>query len=123
MKLRIRGNSLRIRVSQTELAQITECGYVEDTVEFSPEVRLRYRLDVVSTGSVQANYKQHCIQIALPSQKVDHWNETDEVAIWFEQPLGGGKQLKVLVEKDFHCLNPREGDEDTDSFPNPGAKQ
>ncbi|MEE3197306.1 MAG: hypothetical protein VX225_02510 [Pseudomonadota bacterium] len=123
MKLRIRGNSLRVRVSQAELTQITKYGYLEDILEFSPEDHLSYRLDVVPSGSVQASYKNHCIQISLPSHKVDQWNQVDQVSISFQLPLSKDKQLVVLVEKDFQCLNPREGDEDTDSFPNPGVKQ
>ncbi len=123
MKLRIRGNSLRVRVSQAELTQITKYGYLEDTLEFSPEDHLSYRLDVVPSEPAQASYKNHCIQIALPSHKVDQWNQVDQVSISFQLPLSKDKQLVVLVEKDFQCLNPREGDEDTDSFPNPGAKQ
>ena len=37
MKLRIRGNSLRLRVSKTELARIAESGKAEDTARFSSE--------------------------------------------------------------------------------------
>ena len=123
MKLRIRDNSLRVRVSRTELTQITKHGYLENTLEFSPGNHLSYRVDVVPNGPAQAIYKNHCIQIALPSHKVDYWNQVDQVSIGFQLPLGEDKQLVVLVEKDFQCLNPREGDEDADSFPNPGAKQ
>ena len=34
MKLRIRGNSIRLRLSRTEVAQFAGNGNVEDTVEF-----------------------------------------------------------------------------------------
>ncbi|GIT14245.1 MAG: hypothetical protein CM1200mP36_00010 [Gammaproteobacteria bacterium] len=37
-----------------------------------------------------------------------------------EQSLDDGGRLKILVEKDFVCLAPREGEEDeADMFPNP----
>ena len=42
MKLWIRGNSLRLRVSKTELAKIAETGKAEDTMRFSSEQSLRY---------------------------------------------------------------------------------
>ena len=123
MKLRIRGNSVRIRVSQSELAQITEQGFVEDAVEFSPGARLSYRVQVEPSGPVRAIYDEHRVQIVLPSDAVQRWNEPDQVSIQSEQSLGEGKQLSILVEKDFACLSPREGEEDDDSFPNPGATQ
>jgi hypothetical protein len=34
MKLRIHGNSLRLRLSQSEVAQFSKTGYVEDSVQF-----------------------------------------------------------------------------------------
>ncbi|MGH8167708.1 MAG: DUF7009 family protein [Woeseiaceae bacterium] len=34
------------------------------------------------------------------------------------QPLDGD-ELSILVEKDFACLAPREGEDDSDKFPNP----
>ena len=37
MKLRIKGNSLRFRVTQSELAKLVELGRVEETIYFGPE--------------------------------------------------------------------------------------
>lgn len=123
MKLRIRGNSVRIRVSRGELAQIAEDGFAEDTVEFSPGARLSYRVEVVPSGPIRASYDEHCIRIALPSDAVRQWVEPDRVSIDSEQALGEGRRLKILVEKDFACLTPRDGEDDGDLFPNPGANQ
>jgi hypothetical protein len=42
-----------------------------------------------------------------------------------EQVLDDGAKLTILVEKDFACLTPREGEDESDMFPNPdddGAK-
>jgi len=47
--------------------------------------------------------------------------QPDEVSLQAEQPLGDGENLKLLVEKDFRCLSPREGEDDADLFPNPGV--
>jgi hypothetical protein len=45
MKLRIRGNSIRFRLSQTEMVQLVETGDVRDSVEFGPDARLDYRVE------------------------------------------------------------------------------
>ena len=57
MKLRIRGNSLRLRVSKTELAKIAETGKAEDTVRFlvgaEPALRNRGAPDGRRDGDVR----------------------------------------------------------------------
>ena len=117
MKLRIRGNSVRIRVSQSELAQIAEQGFAEDAVEFSPGVKLSYRVEVTPAGPIRATYDERGVQIVLPSDAVQRWTEPNEVSIQSEQSLGDGKQLTILVEKDFACLSPREGEDEPIHFP------
>lgn len=120
MKLRVRGNTVRIRVSQTEMAAIGEAGVAEDAVEFGPGSRLRYRVEVVPVGTVGASYEGDCVTVLLPRAAVERWQQPDEVSIAGEQALPEGATLKILVEKDFACLAPREGEEDDgDLFPNP----
>ena len=40
-----------------------------------------------------------------------------------EQQHDNGDVLSILVEKDFACLAPREGEDESDMFPHPGAEQ
>lgn len=121
MKLRIRGNTVRIRVSQSEMAELTEDGSTKDSIEFGPESRLSYRVEVVSEGPISASYEGDCVCIRLPQAAIDRWQRPEEVAMEGEQPLADGRSLKILVEKDFACLAPREGEEDAGGlFPNPG---
>ena len=121
MKLRIRGNTVRIRVSQTEMAEITEVGLAQDSAEFGPDARLSFRVEVEPEGAIRASYEGDCVTVTLPRAAIDRWQRPDEVAIEGEQPLAEGRSLKILVEKDFACLAPREGEEDGgDLFPNPG---
>lgn len=46
MKLRIQGNSLRMRVSEAEVKQFSQQGQVEEAIAFGPaeEQKLRYVL-------------------------------------------------------------------------------
>ncbi len=119
MKLRIRGNSVRIRVSQTELKQLAEAGLAEDAVRFAPDVGLVYRVRVVPEGPIAAELENGELTVTLPKAVVERWTAPDEVSIRGEQPIGGGETLKILVEKDFECLKPREGEDESDLFPNP----
>lgn len=121
MKLRIRGNSIRFRLSQTEMVQLVENGAVHDSVEFGPDARLTYRVEARPVESLKADFTAQGIQVDIPAAMVQRWAEPEEVAIRGEQALTGGASLSILLEKDFVCLTPRDGEEDADSFPNPGA--
>jgi len=45
MKLRIQGNSLRLRLTQKEVAQVRNRGLVESHIEFAPGHSLSYLLE------------------------------------------------------------------------------
>lgn len=123
MKLRILGNSVRFRVSQAELAQLVGEGSVQDSVGFGPGARLVYRLEVTdgAAEAVSAGYDGGGVNVVLPRALVDVWQRPDEVSIRGEQPLPGGESLGILIEKDFTCLIPREGEDQSDLFPNPAT--
>src|SRR5262245_6247604 len=107
MKLRIRGNSVRIRVSKTELAQIADAGAAEDSVRFSPSSELRYRVEVKPSGPVEADFRTSLLRVVVPQARMQQWLQPDEVAIEEGQAIGGGATLRILLEKDYTCLAPR----------------
>jgi hypothetical protein len=119
MKLRIRGNSLRLRVSKNELTSIAERGMAEDAARFSPVTELRYRLEVKPAGAIEAHFGPALVRVVVPKPQVDRWMRPDEVSIEGEQAVGGGEVLRILVEKDYTCLTPRSGEDDSDLFANP----
>jgi hypothetical protein len=120
MKLRIRGNSLRLRVSRTELRRIAEQGSAEDSIRFAPGTEWRYGIEVKSGGGdVAAEFAAGSLRVLLPRARVDRWLDDNEVAIEAQQPIGNGETLRILVEKDYTCLAPRAGEDDSDLFVNP----
>jgi len=119
MKLRIRGNTVRLRISKAELAQIAATGAAEDTVRFSGQAGLRYGIEVRPTGGVAAEFGGDVLRVLLPQPSVDLWLRPDEVSIEGEQAIGNGEVLRILVEKDYTCLAPRSGEDDSDLFANP----
>ena len=119
MKLRILGNSVRLRVSQAEMSQIRSMGVVRQHVAFGPGRRLTYELRTVAGGRVGASYDDEHIRVTLPRAVAERWQAPDEVSIRGEQELPGGESLKILVEKDFQCLVPREDEDQSGLFPNP----
>ena len=122
MKLRIRGNSVRIRLSQTELEQLAETGIAEDRVRFSPGAELAYRVKVTPDGDVRAELGASGVTVTLSKGSLERWLAPAEVSIRAEQPIDGRETLTILIEKDFACLVPREGEDDSDLFPNPSRE-
>ena len=121
MKLRIDGDSIRLRLSRSEVAEFAERGRVEDTVRFGHGAVLRYVLESAQNArSTRARFDYDCIRVSVPGQVAGQWAATDEVSITAEQPLEGRHQLSIVIEKDFQCLH-KPGEKDEDAFPNPLA--
>jgi len=117
MKLRIQGNSLRLRLTQKEVAQVHDCGRVESSIEFAPGCTLAYALEGSShAASVAASFDGRSILIAVPKPLMTEWAEGDRVSI--EGPPQASVQL--LIEKDFQCLHKTDL-RDPDAYPNPLA--
>lgn len=111
MKLWIRGNSLRLRVSKTELARIADTGKAEDITRFSSEQSLRYGIEVRPTGAVTATFADGAILVTLPKARLELWLRPDEVSVEGSQPIGGGKVLQIVLEKDGPQLDARREDD------------
>ena len=123
MKLRIRGNSIRLRLTQTEIVQFANTGRVEETVEFGfPQTALSYQLcTTFDTETIRAKFEDNCLYISVPKRDAEIWINSEEDGIEAGQPLGDNKYLRILLEKDFACLTDRADEDETDAFPNPLA--
>jgi hypothetical protein len=123
MKLRIKGNTLRLRLTQTEVARLgaEEGGRVEDEVLFAPGVSLRYAIEARdgadAADAPRADYADGAVRVVVSASVARRWIASDDPGIAGEQPNGSADPLRILIEKDFACLH-RES-EDADAFPNP----
>jgi hypothetical protein len=124
MKLRIKGDSLRIRVGRSELADFLRDGRIEDTIHFAsaPEARLTYALEAspVEAAETQVRYLPQEVAVVLTPGQIRQWNREEEVGVYTQVPLGPGAALEVVVEKDFACLD-RNDEDNKDTFANPHA--
>ena len=120
MKLRIRGNSIRLRLSQGDLATLLDDGAVEERVAFPAGPALSYRLEAGTGPEAEAEYRDGRIVVRFPRIEIIGLGRPDAITLRAELPLPGD-ELTLLVEKDFQCLNPRADEDDADLFPNPDA--
>ncbi len=121
MKLRIRDNSIRLRLTRGEVEALARDGRVASTVAFPGGARLEYAVQSApGTQAPGADYAGGAVRVTVPADEVRAWAGSERVSIAGEQPLGGAAALSILVEKDFACLAPRAGEDESDMFPQPG---
>jgi hypothetical protein len=121
VKLRIKGSSIRLRLTQGEMRSLSEAGTVEETVPFPGSATLTYRLRRGgSSDAISASYRDNVLEILVPEALGRQWCETDLVTLAQSLDVPGG-ELRITLEKDFACLAPREEEDESDNFPHPGA--
>jgi hypothetical protein len=126
MKLRINGNSLRLRLTQSEVAEFAETGNFADRIEFGGELNrfLSYAISAESGAEkVSAKFEDDRISVIIPQTTADEWSQTEQTGIRGEQPSPLGKTLRILIEKDFACLTPRAEEDESDNFPHPKSEK
>ncbi len=121
MKLRIKGNSLRLRLTQTEVKQFEASGQVAAAIHFgeTEAAKMSYILQKTDAPEISASYKANCIQVNVPNDLAESWTKTNQVGLSHRMLQKEGAVLDILIEKDFKCLQTREGEVEADMFPNP----
>lgn len=114
MKIRISGNSIRLRLTQTEVGQFVNLGEVNSTCQIGNDL-LTYSIIQEETDFIFAQMSGQSITIIVPIELAQHWDTDDRVG--FDTIDKNG--LYILIEKDFQCLKPRSHEDESDNFPNP----
>lgn len=123
MKLRIKGNSIRMRLNREEVHRLGVDGQVTETVVFgaAPGERLTYALRASDdVGDLTATYRDGSVSVLMPRGWVGEWVATDRVGFETVRTAGGAAALRILVEKDFACLHAE--DEDPMAYPHPASE-
>ncbi|HQR01565.1 MAG TPA: hypothetical protein PLA61_12020 [Ferruginibacter sp.] len=118
MKLRIKGNSIRIRLTRTEVARIASEGYLEEQTSFGTQ-KLIYALKRVDSGTgLTAAMEGNKITMFIPSSLSNDWPANQVVGFNARMPVGVDETLYLLLEKDFVCLDHTDEDQ-SDNYENP----
>ena len=115
MKLRLLGNRIRLRLSQSEVAQI---GNNERVVERTVigNNSFAYSLGThISVEPIKAEYKQNELRVTIARDIAQQWANSNEVGIQTDE----NSIPFILIEKDFKCLTNRDGEDESDMFANP----
>ena len=86
MKLRIKGNSIRIRLTKSEVSQIKLGKAVEEVLSFSADSKFIYRfIPLADTRKMIAQINQGNIEVSGPLAELVEWATSDRVALKHSQ--------------------------------------
>lgn len=120
MKLRLRENSIRLRLLQSEIKSLRETGCVSEKIRFAPHQTLTYTIKVSeTTREIEARFENEEIIVEVPEILAEKWTETGRVGLENEQKFNELLSLRILLEKDFVCSERPADADNRDAFPHP----
>jgi len=121
VKIRILDDSIRLRLTRGEVERVGKGEVVEGSTHFPGGARFRYALERGDVDAPGARFEDGRIAVVLPHAAAQAWADGSDVGIEARPAVDGEQSLRLLIEKDFKCLAPRDGEEDTDAFEHPLA--
>ncbi|HYZ75703.1 MAG TPA: hypothetical protein VE641_21675 [Chthoniobacterales bacterium] len=125
MKLRLQFNSIRLRLKRSEVEQFSRTGRVEEKISLGTgdDETFRYILESTASASTpRAVLTPREVIVQVPPDTAMRWASTDQIGIESEQPVDNQISLRILIEKDFACIDGTD-EENADTFPNPLAEE
>jgi hypothetical protein len=120
VKLRIRANSIRLRLGRSEVRRLADVGRVEESTTFGPTQSFAYAVEAAAGArTTRATFEGGRLLVRVPRDVVAGWAGGNEVGISAEQPTDAGEALSILIEKDFECFDAPASEPQDDAFPNP----
>lgn len=120
MKIRIKGNSVRLRLTKTEIDTFKATGFLKEETQFGTGTFFYALKRDESASELKANYSDNCITVLVPAAMHDEWTNSDVVGYENKYATTASTSLFILIEKDFVCLDNTFEDQ-SDNYPNPNA--
>ena len=118
MKIRIKGNSIRYRLSRPEVELFAKEGLVTEKTEFTNAI-LTYSILRYTGKMISAELTGQNITIYIPESLAEQWTSTDLVGLEWNMPLSDDKNLYLLIEKDFKCNDATGLEDESELYNNP----
>lgn len=118
MKLRIKGNSLRLRLTKSEVEKLCASGYLEERISFGSN-ELTYSLkSSENVKEISAEFSGNKISVNIPASFIEDWDVNDIISFDSDKIISGKDKLYILIEKDFKCIDNTTEDQ-SDNYENP----
>lgn len=117
MKIRIRGNSVRYRLTKDEVAQLCQEKFIIEKTNFL-NLDFSYAVKVSYSNNLEINFCNNQILLQIPEKLLQDWDTNNKVGFSHSVPTSNNKIIDLLLEKDFTCLEDR-GEDESNNYPNP----
>ena len=118
MKIRILNNTIRLRLDRSEVDEISVGRAVSGSTHFPGGQVFGYQLTAAEDTS-EAEFDGSAITLSIARADLLGWAGDEQlVGIYQSLPTKQGT-LKLVIEKDFECLEPRGGESQSNRFANP----
>lgn len=113
---------MRLRLTRSEVESIGAGRSVSETLHLPDGSALIYTLVAGTSNAVHMRRDSSQVEIVVEivASQAHTWATSEQVGYSGETPLQIDP-VSVLIEKDFTCITPRIGEEESDTFPNPQA--
>lgn len=114
MKIRLFGDSVRVRLTQVEVEALAGGGAIETIIAFPGEALVC--ILEASDGVIDAHHAAGRITIQVPRERVAEWACSAEEGMY-----GSSGVLRIAMEKDYRCIHKPDSPDNVGTFPNPLA--
>ncbi|MCK0157188.1 hypothetical protein MWU65_08375 [Cellulophaga sp. F20128] len=121
MKIRIKGNTIRYRLTRSEVTALCSKGSVIETTNFNTST-FTYLIKKSELSRITAHFVENTITVQVPEAMLANWDTNTVIGLENTLILDDKTTLAILIEKDFTCLDER-GEDESDNYPNPLAKK
>ena len=118
MKIRIKGNSIRLRLTKPEVETFATSGRYEERTQIGQNTLVYVLQAKAGISQLEANFEQNTVTIFFPSDEKELWANSNRVGYSNNEAWNDPETLSLLVEKDFTCLDNTVEDQ-SDNYPNP----
>jgi hypothetical protein len=118
MKIRIKGNTVRFRLTKSDISTLIKTGELSDQTEFIGST-LIYKIASTANEAMSADMIGNVITLSVPENALSNWASTNKVSLEGNMSLKNNSSLYLLLEKDFKCMDGDVNVDQSDFFENP----
>jgi len=118
MKIRIKGDSVRFRLTQTEVKSLSENGEIFDSTNFGT---IKFNYGVVlkkNINQLHIRFDNNTIVLEMPEANGNTWFTNNIITFDHTIKTSSNNKLYLVLEKDFTYLDNTIEDQ-SDNYPNP----
>lgn len=118
MKIRIKENSIRLRLTKSEVETFCKEGNYSETTVIGNRSLTYALVAKEDIAMLEADFEGNIITVYITIKAKETWFDSDIISYSNRENISANGELAILVEKDFTCMDETIEDQ-SDNYPNP----